>query len=103
MRAAPLALAVLAVGVGSACRRDAATSGTGVGDGGARTGADGSRTGDVRLPSADANCGMTGIGGAAPLTPEILVVLDRSIATDPTAWAAFLSQVGQTFTANDDK
>jgi hypothetical protein len=119
MRAAPLALAVLAAGAATACRRgalqddaggigtigiDAAPSGhggAGMSDGGPPGAGDGPGRPDVPPPTADANCGMTGIGGVAPINPELLVVLDRSIAGDPTRWATFLSQVGQTITAND--
>ena len=112
MRVAALALVALA---GLACRRGALqddAAGTGVigrdgamatgdgaggGDGGGTIDATG--TVDVRLPTADANCGMTGIaGGRVP--PEILLVLDRAIALDPVRWNSFLSSLISTVTAN---
>jgi hypothetical protein len=111
MRASALVLVALA---GFACRRgalqpDAGGSGT-IGfdaglpgaDGSANDGpgtSDGPGSADVSLPTADANCGMTGLVKAY-LAPEILVVLDRSISVDPTQWTNFLSRFAGTITAN---
>jgi len=112
MRIAPLALAALA-GIG--CRRGSlqGDAGTGVitsdaapgdvapGDGPRRDGLrpDLPGLGDARTPSADANCGMSSIMGRY-LAPELLVVLDRSIAVDPTPWNDFLSGLAATITSN---
>ena len=51
------------------------------------------------FPTADANCGMTGIG-ASRLSAEILVVLDRAISVEPDRWNSFLSAVAAMITRN---
>jgi hypothetical protein len=106
MRVAALALVALA---GLACRRGALqddAGGTGVigrdgatgGDVVTADGAglfDGEGAIDARLPTADANCGVTGVaGGRVP--PEILLVLDRSVALDSARWNNFLLAIART-------
>jgi hypothetical protein len=114
MRAAALILVALA---GTACRRgalqDDAGAGTGTigldgaiaGDGPANSSDgvsatfDGPGARDVRFPTADDNCGMTGIG-AVRRSAEILVVLDRAIAIQTDRWNTLLSAVAAMITRN---
>lgn len=110
------ALVLIALGATS-CRRgalqDDAGGGTGTigldatiaGDGVASPGDagpaafDGPGARDVRFPTPDNNCGKTGIG-AARLSADILVVLDRSISIDADRWNSFLSAVAAMITRN---
>jgi len=118
MRAVALALIALA---SFACRRgelqqDAAgpgmigfdggmaggggTGGSAAGGPGGAGATDAASGTDVRLPNADANCGMAGIAGGRVPT-DILIVLDRAIALSPDRWNSFVSAIVPTITANN--
>jgi hypothetical protein len=120
MRAAPLALVVLA---GLACGRRSLqqdADGTGVvtfdaasidGEGtrpdvslpdvdAARPAGDAMPAADAPAPSADANCGSIGLGWTS-LAAEILIVLDRSVSLDPAQWDNFLGAVAAMIARND--
>jgi hypothetical protein len=80
---------------------DAATRGDGAANPGDATPGpiDGPGASDVAFPTADANCGMTGIEGSR-LSAEILVVLDRAISVEPDRWNSFLSAIAAMITRN---
>src|SRR5262245_11198575 len=54
---------------------------------------------DVPFPTADANCGKVGFT-AIRLSPDMLIVLDRSIAVDQSIWNELLSGLVAAINAN---
>jgi hypothetical protein len=100
MRALPLATAlVFGLSAGAGCRGGALqpddggggmlaldAAGARGGDGGPMGGDGSPGAADVRLPTADANCGSTTLA-AGSVPPQILVLLDQSVSHDRTKWS----------------